>query len=120
MSPAIPASSPEAVARWRASARRRGASGSAGRGGAPSAGSCGGSAFIGGPHGKAGAPLPAAEPPPDGRPALRRGAGGGRPGSALGLGPLDRLDDQPLGLLGVAPAGDLHPLARLEVLVVLE
>ena len=39
---------------------------------------------------------------------------------SAGLGALDRLDDQPLGLGRIAPAGDLHPLARLEVLVVLE
>src|SRR4051794_18829810 len=114
------------MARCRASARRSGASGSAGRRPAPGIGSFGGSAFISRPHGKPGARLPAdaaaGDLPawPRGCPAPGRGAGRGLAASALRLGPLDRLDDQPLGFVGIAPARDLHPLARLEVLVVLE
>src|SRR5690606_16865363 len=40
--------------------------------------------------------------------------------SGLGLAALDRLDEDLLGLGGVAPAVDLDPLALLQVLVVLE
>jgi hypothetical protein len=36
------------------------------------------------------------------------------------LRPLDRLHDQPLGLGSITPAQQLHPLARLQILVVLE
>src|ERR1043166_1283857 len=52
---------------------------------------------------------PATEPPAlAGQPAL----------FSLGAGSLDRLQDQPLGVIGVAPPLHLRPLARLEVLVV--
>ena len=58
--------------------------------------------------------------PAAGRPAPRRGAGWAGPGSAFLLGPLDRLDDQRLASSASPQPRDLHPLAGLEVLVVLE
>src|SRR6185295_19693482 len=36
------------------------------------------------------------------------------------LRPLDAFQDQPVGVLGAAPAQHLHPLALFEILVVLE
>src|ERR1700761_9326257 len=38
----------------------------------------------------------------------------------LRLGPIDRLGDQPARLRGIAPAVQLHPLAGLKILIVLE
>ena len=40
--------------------------------------------------------------------------------SSLLLRALDAFQDQPLGFGRIAPAQHLHPLARLEILVVLE
>ena len=56
---------------------------------------------------------------------FRRGAAADAGGGAVTAEPLAfarsiAFEDQPLGLLGIAPADDLDPLAGLEILVVLE